>query len=188
MEYLEGSSAKCKAAFGARLPGSKFFIRYDSPMKKLLITSLLAIHLIILYLGSNLFDLRRLPLRMQAPLNIYFAGVGATTYGFFAIDYTSQPVVKCYILETDNTIKEEAFGLEEASYEFKSGLPFEILYSQGAYELAARLAADHCYRTHPSAKVVKISLGQYQVPSTTEYKAGKKCSFSEYYNGTYLHE
>jgi hypothetical protein len=157
-------------------------------MKKFVIIALLAAHLVIIYLGSNLFDMRWLPLRMQAPLAIYFAGVGATTYGFFAIDYTTQPVVKCYILNADNTIIEEAFGLEEASYEFKSGLPFEILYSQRAYELAARLAADHCYHIHPNAKVVRISLGQYQVPSVVDYDSGKQCSFSEYYNGTYLHE
>ena len=157
-------------------------------MKKFLIISFLTAHLIIIYLGSNLFDMRWLPLRIQAPLSIYFAGVGATTYGFFAIDYTTQPVAKCYILEADNTLKEEAFGKEEASYEFKSGLPFEILYSQHAYEVAARLAADYCYHRHPNAQAVKVSLGQYQVPSINEYKTGGKGAFLENYKGTYLHE
>jgi hypothetical protein len=157
-------------------------------MKRILIISFLVLHLTIIYLGSNLFDLRWLPLPMQAPIGIYFAGVGATNYNFFAINITSQPVVKCYILGADNDLKEDAFGLEEASYEFKAGLPFEILYFQHAYEVAARLAADDCYRKYPDAKVVKISLGHYQVPSVAEYNAGKQCSYSEFYTGTYLHE
>lgn len=157
-------------------------------MKRRLIILFLFIHLTAIYVGSNLFDMRWLPLRIQAPLGIYFTGIGATTYAFFAIDYTTQPVAKCFILLSDNTMKEEVFGREEDSYAFKSGLPFEILYSQHAYEVAARLAAADCYRKYPDAKVVKISLGQYQVPSVVEYKTGKQCSYSEYYSGTYLHE
>ena len=157
-------------------------------MKEKLIVLLLGVHLVIVYMGSNLFNLGCLPLRVQSTLSVYCSMVGAIQYNFFAVNITTQPIAKCYILDSDNEIKSEVFGEEQGSYEFKMGMPFEVFYSEHAHELTARLAAAYCYKVYPHAQVVKVCLGQYQVPTVNEFNKGKRCTFSEYYNGTYLHE
>jgi hypothetical protein len=157
-------------------------------MKKKIIILLLGAHLILVYMSTCFFNINWIPFRIQRPFIIYSEAVGAIRYDFFATDITTQPVAKCYVLDSDDQIKAEVFGTEGSAYDFKAGLPFDVLFSQKAHELSARIAAMNCYKLHPHAKVVKVMLGEFQVPLIGEYRKGKKNTFLEYYSGIYVHE
>ena len=157
-------------------------------LRKNIVIFLLSLHLILIFLGSSLFDFGKVPLALQPSIATYLALTGGHPYNFFSPDIPTQIIVKCYITETDGQITMETFDRKSNIFQLRANYLFQLLDNAGDNETAARLAAHYCFRQHSNTRSVRVSVGKFIVPSIDEYKQGKQCSYSELYTQTYLHE
>ena len=156
--------------------------------KNKIIAIFLALHLIIILLGTSLVDFSRVPAILHAPISYYLALIGGHPYIFFSPDIPTQIVIDCYVTDTSGRVTTEHFDRKSNTFQLRSNYLFQILANDDDPETAAQIASRYCFRCHPAAKSVKVSIGRFIVPSLRDYKQGHQCSFSELYTQTFTHE
>ena len=156
--------------------------------KNKIIAVFLTLHLIIILLGTSLVDFARVTAILHAPISYYLALTGGHPYNFFSPDIPTQIVVDCYMTDTSDKVMAEHFDRKSNTFQLRSNYLFQILANDDDPETAALIASRYCFRRHPAAKSVRVSVSRFVVPSTLDYKQGKQCSFSELYTQTFTHE
>lgn len=149
---------------------------------------LLSLHLLLIFLGTSLFDFGKIPSALQSPIAFYLAITGGHPYNFFSPDIPTQIVVRCFITEADGQIKTETFDRKSNIFQLRANYLFQMLTNGGNPEASAEIAAHYCVSRHPNARSVRVSIDRFMVPPIEEYKKGKQCSYSELYTQTFLHE
>ena len=157
-------------------------------MKKKVIIVLLCIHLLLLYTGTSLFDFSKLPASLQPAVSYYLSLVGGHPYNFFSPEIPTQTVVRCTIHKSDGSTYTETLEKFTNSFELRSTYLFQILDDAEGYETAAKIAAHYCFKEHPDARSVDVSIGRFVVPDINDYKQGVGNSFSEVYIQNFPHE
>ena len=157
-------------------------------MKKSIIIALLALHLLLIFLGTSLFDFGKVPSVLQSPIAFYLSLTGGHPYNFFSPDIPTQIVVRCYITEADGQIRTETFDRKSNIFQLRANYLFQMLTNGDNPEAASQIAANYCFTRHTAARSVRVSIDRFIVPSVEDHKQGKQCSFSELYTQTFPHE
>ncbi|WP_276088250.1 hypothetical protein [Pedobacter sp. JY14-1] len=154
-------------------------------MKLKLLKLLFSFHLLIVFLGSNLFEYKSKFLDNIILPYAAWTG-GGFGYSFFSPNVGNQTVVKAYTLHSDKTLRQDALGAGTDMLDNRFGSVIQTFRNQKAYELMARTVAAYVFAKYPDAGVTHISVGEYQSPGISEYRKNKpKARFREIYNGTY---
>lgn len=152
-------------------------------MKKKLITFLLALHLALILVGTSLFDFGRVNDIFQGPISYYLSLTGGHNYAFFSPDIPAQTIVKCKIIYKSGESHIISFESTSTTFDLRTDYLFQLLSSNSDYETAAKIAARYCINISPaSTKLVKVSIGTFEVPTIEEYKNGQTATFSELYS------
>jgi len=157
-------------------------------MKNKILTTLLLLHLSMIFLGTGLVDFSKVPSGLHGPIAWYLAISGGHPYNFFSPDIPTQVIVRCYITDTNGLETMETFGETKNTYELRTNYLFQLLDNVGDPETAAKIAAHACFKRHAGARSVRVSIGRFVVPSVKDYKRGEKSSISEFYTQTFAHE
>jgi hypothetical protein len=152
-------------------------------MKKKLIIFLLALHLLLIFVGTSLFNFSKIPVSLQAPVIYYLSLIGGHNYAFFSPDIPPQTIVRCEIKYKSGGSRTITFDRTSNTFALRADYVFQLLSSNSDYETAAQIAARDCINiSPPRTQQVKVSIGTFIVPSVEEYKAGKRPTFSELYS------
>jgi hypothetical protein len=157
-------------------------------MKKKIIITLLAAHLLLLYAGTRFFDFGKIPTALQSPIIIYLSIVGGHNYAFFSPDIPTQILVRCKMTYMDGHTEYLNFDSVANTYQLRSNYLYQILDNEEGYETTAKIAANYCFKQHANARTVKVSVSRYIVPSIQDYKAGKGSRIDELFSYNFTHE
>jgi len=156
--------------------------------KNKIIAVFLTLHLIIILLGTSLVDFARVPAILHAPISYYLALTGGNPYSFFSPDIPTQIVVDCYMTDISGRVTTEHFDRKSNTFQLRANYLFQILANDDDTETAAQIASGYCFRKHPAARYVRVSISRFIVPSIQDYKQVTQCSFSELYSKTYTND
>jgi hypothetical protein len=152
-------------------------------MKKKLIIFLLALHLLLIFMGTNLWDFSKVPVSLKTPIMYYMSLIGGHNYAFFSPDIPPQTIVRCEIVYKSGESRFVNFDNTHNTFALRADYVFQLLSSNSDYETAAEIAARYCINKSPiHTQLVKVSIGTFIVPSVEDYKAGKTPTFSELYS------
>ena len=187
LTHLETYTSKLLIAC-AVLCAMKFVYFAVLVMKKKLIIFLLAMHLLFIYMGTQLFSFGLLPPRVQLGVMYYLSLVGGHPYSFFSPDIPSQTIVTCLVTDSAGEAHTITFDQSRNTLELRSTYTMQLLADNHDYETITQLAHNYCAARYGHARKIQVSIGRYVAPMMEEYKAGKRGGIKEQYEQTFPNE
>lgn len=154
-------------------------------MKNIHLKLFFAIHLLFVFVGSNLFEYKSKTIDSIVLPYASYTG-GGFGYSFFSPNVGNQTVVKVYTLKSDKTLRQDAFGTGTTMFDSRFGAAIHTFRNRKAYELMSRIVASYVFAKYPGSAIAHISVGEYQVPTVTAYRLNRSAAtYREVYTGTY---
>lgn len=155
-------------------------------MKTLYLKLFFGIHLVFVFLGSNLFDYKSKTIDHIVLPYASWTG-GGFGYSFFSPNVGNQTVVKVYTLLPDKTLKQDAFGTGTSLLDSRFGAAIHTFRNRKAYELMSRIIASYVFSRYPESGITHISVGEYQTPDMASFRSNQLAAkYREVYTGTYI--
>lgn len=157
-------------------------------LKKKLIIFLLGLHLLLIAVGTCLFDFSRVPSVLQPYVSVYLALIGGHSYAFFSPDVPRQVVAHCLVTDSAGDKQIITYGWGRNTAELRATYLIQFLDNVTAPEVAAKLLAEESFKRCPHARSIQVLIGYINVPAVKDYKLGARNSFELEYHETFYHE
>lgn len=158
-------------------------------MNKWFIGILLCAHLLLLCLGTDLFDFGKVPRRLRPFVLHYLALCGGHPYAFFSPEVPKEILVECRVLKSDGQIEIIRFGSGASSTELRETYLYQFLNNSSAIETTGPLLAAHyCFLKYPMARSVQVSIRILKIPTIAASRAGTQASMEELVHQDFAHD